>query len=226
VEQVNRGENVRDGAVSRLGFYSEAGLRHDASVTPVPAASSASRNRQILQNFNFAGTEQERGAALEALLFAGQSDEFAQSAVVAIRERWHGLSADERLLVVSRCPDMFDPAASLDEEGNNVLHLASREGYLESVQKLLSVPGDVVVDATTNKGETALHLAVQHRHWDVAQELLKAGADPYAQRDDGETPYTLDTGANLADRVRAVYSAEPPDPSVSASDEPDRPGTP
>mmetsp|Transcript_106784 Transcript_106784/g.344550 ORF Transcript_106784/g.344550 Transcript_106784/m.344550 type:complete len:386 (-) Transcript_106784:119-1276(-) len=56
-------------------------------------------------------------------------------------------------------------------EGQMPIHLACRGGYIRCVQLLVEQRADV--SSLTSRGETGLHLAVQHNHAEVTQLLLQ-----------------------------------------------------
>ena len=69
-----------------------------------------------------------------------------------------------------------------DDEGNQVLHCASRGGRVgrvEIVKQLLS--RGAAMGAENNKGQHPLHVAIERGHMDVVKVLLDAGADSEAR---------------------------------------------
>jgi ankyrin repeat protein len=60
--------------------------------------------------------------------------------------------------------------------GDTALIKAARVGYYDAAHDLLRLK--VPVDAANRMGETALMVAVQQRHSDLVELLLKVGADP------------------------------------------------
>ena len=71
---------------------------------------------------------------------------------------------------------------------DDALHATAQRGDLDGVQRLLAKGHDI--NAVDDLGKTALHYAVGNEHFEVAQLLLRAGADVDA-RDEasvGNTP--------------------------------------
>ncbi|XP_013403315.1 ankyrin repeat domain-containing protein 29-like [Lingula anatina] len=64
---------------------------------------------------------------------------------------------------------------------DQLLHLASLQGNLEQLRKVLD-SGRVHVDCKDKEGTTPLILASANNHLDCVKELLKQGADPGARR--------------------------------------------
>lgn len=83
------------------------------------------------------------------------------------------------------------------------LHLAAScpctgsKGHIEAVKLLLTVrktkddDDDDIIDATTQDGSTALHIACRYGMTDVARLLLQAGASPHVADVDEATPWTV-----------------------------------
>lgn len=89
-----------------------------------------------------------------------------------------------------------EDCAKKDENGNTVLHIASKNGDTESVDVLTTEPTypdwdsrwlwsyfgytPVLPDpnATNNNGDTPLHLAMEQEHVETSEKLLEKGADP------------------------------------------------
>ncbi len=59
----------------------------------------------------------------------------------------------------------------------SVLHLAARQGWLEGVQVLIA-QRDMNVNLVNAHGESVLHQALKHTHWEVAIYLIQQGANP------------------------------------------------
>lgn len=103
------------------------------------------------------------------------------------------------LTINTRDPDitkmLIAQGASIDHqttpEGYTALHLATKEGNLETVKVLLAARANP--NAIDFKGQTPLHLASLYRKRDVAGELFKYQADPNIAAFDGVTPLTIDT---------------------------------
>jgi len=76
-----------------------------------------------------------------------------------------------------------------DENGYNVLHLATRQGKEKVVKMLLNEKMIDVNSQTNNKdGDTALHIAVKYHQKDVIIVLLKANADIDLENNKGFKP--------------------------------------
>ena len=88
-----------------------------------------------------------------------------------------------------------DPGLTAGPDSDTTpIHEAAERGCLSFLQGLLvRVAGDQtekerVLNLTTNKGTTALHLASYRGYAEIAQYLVRAGANKDARNDDGATP--------------------------------------
>lgn len=70
---------------------------------------------------------------------------------------------------------------------NYPLHHVASHGDLDKVKEILQ-SGTVMIDAKDHNDFTPLHIAVGQNHYDIVIELLRHGADPNAQDDEGNTP--------------------------------------
>lgn len=104
------------------------------------------------------------------------------STVINVRDRGSGEGA---LHIATRARDsqmllyLLQSGANpnlRDRDGNAALHIAAQIGFNEAVRWLGMV--NATVDATNNRGETPLILAVQQRHADTVNQLIENGADP------------------------------------------------
>ena len=96
-------------------------------------------------------------------------------------------------------------------ERDNALHGAIKSHQFAAVEVLLD-QGSIDVDARTRDPYevTALYLAVTHRNADVADLLLKHGADPQHVTGGGLTPYQA--AEKWADNdTRALFGLDPVD---------------
>mmetsp|Transcript_70998 Transcript_70998/g.132811 ORF Transcript_70998/g.132811 Transcript_70998/m.132811 type:complete len:235 (-) Transcript_70998:135-839(-) len=69
--------------------------------------------------------------------------------------------------------------------GNVALHIASQNGHLSTVERLLSL--GVSVNAQNEKGQTPLHMSVEYDFYFVSKALLDANADVNIENNDGKT---------------------------------------
>ncbi|XP_059488485.1 uncharacterized protein LOC132204174 isoform X2 [Neocloeon triangulifer] len=91
------------------------------------------------------------------------------------------------------CRFLVDNGADLkavDSDGDDALNLACLTGKLENVQYFLGLNG-FSVEKKGKQGKTALHMAAEKGHSDVAKFLLSKGADVNVRNDDNDTPLTL-----------------------------------
>jgi len=88
------------------------------------------------------------------------------------------------------------PIEEDDANHSEQLHLAARDGDLQRVQQLLGEGYEI--NAFDDLGKTALHYAVECERFDVAQYLIRRGADVDAHDEGriGNTP--LGAGADPA----------------------------
>lgn len=82
-------------------------------------------------------------------------------------------------------------AAHIDEKGMSLLHRASMSGASDICEILLNNGAEV--DALTNSGLAALHLAIQENHEMTVKVLLQSGANPNlrTQTKDRQPPVNL-----------------------------------
>jgi ankyrin repeat protein len=64
--------------------------------------------------------------------------------------------------------------------GRAPLHEASKNGQLETVERLLAIPG-VIVDITDSQGMTPLHKAAKSGHLAIIERLVEAGANAHSR---------------------------------------------
>ena len=77
-----------------------------------------------------------------------------------------------------------------DAEGNTCLIRAAQQGDADTVRSLVSLP-EVDLNHKDSKNYTALYIAVHHKHADVVQVLIDAGADIETKNDPGPSPLHL-----------------------------------
>ena len=76
-----------------------------------------------------------------------------------------------------------------DAENNTPLYYASKNGYVHTINWLLSNGADV--NLANSKGDTALHVACQDADEDSVHLLIKRGADINTTNEQGETPVLI-----------------------------------
>ncbi len=64
----------------------------------------------------------------------------------------------------------------VDDRGNTLLHMAVKDGAIDSIQFLTK--SGIDINTKNNTGTVALHTAVIHKDYDACQTLLSLGADP------------------------------------------------
>ncbi len=110
------------------------------------------------------------------------------------------------------------------KSGFTPLHFAAREGRIPVVRALLKAGADVNDPIVTEKGggrlpsngTSALLLAVENAHYELAVELLKLGANPNDQRS-GFTPLHVLTWVRKPNRGDDDSGQPPPDGSGSVT---------
>ncbi|XP_052794551.1 uncharacterized protein LOC128227765 [Mya arenaria] len=76
---------------------------------------------------------------------------------------------------------------SLDNRGDNPIHLAARRGKLEIIKKMVQA-GASVNQQNKAGGNTAMHYAAKYGYLDVVRYLQSKGADLNPYNSEGETP--------------------------------------
>lgn len=104
------------------------------------------------------------------------------------------------LLVASPLLTWAQPAAS-------ELHAASAAGSLARVERLIAEKAPL--DAQNAQGETALLIAVQQNHIDVAKALIAAGASVNVQAANQDTPWLLAGARGRTEIIRMMIPAKP-----------------
>ena len=89
-----------------------------------------------------------------------------------------------RTLIAVRLLRLKANIEAVDSDGWSATMYAARRGNKEALQVLLDLGADVTVK-TTEDDFTALHLACGNELVEIAQMLIKAGADPMARDDCG-----------------------------------------
>ncbi|XP_067653192.1 ankyrin-3-like [Haliotis asinina] len=77
-----------------------------------------------------------------------------------------------------------DPSL-VNRDGDNVLHLACKRGYVEIVKHVLKLH-TLNINCRGSKGRTPLLLAVEYNRYNVFELLLESGADPSAVNSNGD----------------------------------------
>jgi len=88
-------------------------------------------------------------------------------------------------LIVQKSPDLLN---MVKEDGFSALHLASLNGHHNVVQCLIEARPGSDVNLRNTRQQTALLLAVDKRHVNIAKLLLENGAQVNAQDDVGDSP--------------------------------------
>lgn len=84
-----------------------------------------------------------------------------------------------------------------DKNGNRAVHIAAQNGNLRLLELLISKK--CKVNAQNNKGQTALHMAIEYDYYPCVKKLLESGADPEVTNQDGHpAKLGIDGGKVLA----------------------------
>jgi ankyrin repeat protein len=94
------------------------------------------------------------------------------------------LSAEMTVLLLERGAD----ASASDEYGCNSLMTAASEGRVDIMKLLLAADPTVDVNQQTDKGQTALSIAVMHFHLPAVELLLYSGGNPRIADNTGSLP--------------------------------------
>ena len=74
---------------------------------------------------------------------------------------------------------LIGAGAQLWDEGHTPLHLATGEGHTETALVLIAAAHTSELNAADYQGRTPLHMAAYADNFEVATALIRAGADPY-----------------------------------------------
>ncbi len=100
-------------------------------------------------------------------------------------------------------PNILNSTEQIGKQGGFApLHFAAREGHIEAARLLVEAGADVDQTSAGDQS-TAMLVAVINGNYDVARELLDAGADPNLLSDDGAGP--LFAALNIEWSLRTWY---------------------
>lgn len=91
-----------------------------------------------------------------------------------------------------------------NENGETALHVAADAGRLEVVQFLLERGADANAQEP-DQGQTPLTYAIMAEHADVAEALVRGGADPLQSDKEGSNPLAECSDEELHARLQAVF---------------------
>uniref|UniRef100_A0A1A8IW72 NF-kappa-B inhibitor alpha n=1 Tax=Nothobranchius kuhntae TaxID=321403 RepID=A0A1A8IW72_NOTKU len=100
--------------------------------------------------------------------------------------------------------------AACNYNGQNCLHLASVNGFLSLVERMVDLGADINATEQHN-GRSALHLAVDQQNHSLVKLLLTKGADPNLLTSGGHTPFHLTYGLENWDIRKELYPVTHPD---------------
>jgi ankyrin repeat protein len=101
-------------------------------------------------------------------------------------------------------------ADSSDKDGSTPIMIAAFMGNLEGVKLLLEYKADLNAVTYVTK-DSALHYAIAGKHPEIVPLLLKAGANPNLQNEEGGTPLILSAAAgDLASAILLLKSGANP----------------
>ncbi|XP_004559368.3 nuclear factor of kappa light polypeptide gene enhancer in B-cells inhibitor, alpha b [Maylandia zebra] len=110
----------------------------------------------------------------------------------------------------SRPEHLHTAMAACNYNGQNCLHLASVQGFLSLVERLVDLGADIDAKEQHN-GRSALHLAVDQQNLLLVKLLLKKGANPNLLSFGGHSPYHLTIGLDNWEINKELYSVTHPD---------------
>jgi hypothetical protein len=93
-------------------------------------------------------------------------------------------------LLTNQNPDYVKEVVMYQDSNPFWLHIASQNGYLDLVKNLVE-ENEKDLNQSRDDGSTPLFLAAQYNHLDIAEFLLRKGANPNQTRDDGYTPLLI-----------------------------------
>lgn len=122
-------------------------------------------------------------------------DNYGNTPLISAAESGH-LAACEILLQAGA------KKAAASKYNGNALHAAVRSGKLEVVQRFICPE---LLESQDNSGNTPLLLAIESGHKEIAQVLLKAGADKNAKSKDGRNILHMAAQSGKVELVNAVF---------------------
>lgn len=210
---------VEQRTVVALHYFGEVPLAQIATLLELPV--STVKKRLFDARGRLRRMEDERGGAARAS--AGSAPD-----IVALHRAIRDDDEHAVRRVLARRPDLLEaPERWTDEEafgaGLPLAHerapliVAASRGSLAMVELLLALGARADVGCGCDNGESALWAAAARGARDIAQALLRAGADPNAQNRVGFAPLHLaELRADVA--LREILLAHGADPQLRAED--------
>ena len=133
--------------------------------------------------------------------------------------------ADEPDLVTELLAGGADPSIPHGKTGETAMDMATRLGVLKSAAvllrhnapRLLTSDDDNAADAVDENGQTALHRAALDGNGDAIYNLIRLGADPNIQDNNGDTAMILAIKSGHQDPVRYLLSNNGADPDLAGA---------
>lgn len=91
-----------------------------------------------------------------------------------------------------------------DRNGDSLLHLSCKAGYTKILKLLINCDVDTCINKPNAKGYTPFYLAISNGQHEIAKTIIKSGADPNYQNDEGLTALHIACETNKFDIVKIL----------------------
>lgn len=147
-------------------------------------ASNTKSTEKFIRRFSDLMNKQKYNEALETL--KEETTKMDSKLIIAAESNNHSLC--RQLMDKREYGELVAKCNTKDQHGNTPLHIASSNGYLKVCETLLDYGENIELDSLNHMSRTALHLACLQNNIEIAQFLVRSGAQLNLPDCEGNSP--------------------------------------